>query len=222
MLGTVTAVSGQSDQCLGPESPGGLLGGGGLWVPHLDPNTMRTECCCGWWLCMGGGTVTALVFHRVGERAVLLGGLVAIWVGFFILMPWGTQFPRIQWEGTATLSGPTLSCTILCCCCAPGPKPALLLFQACTTALSPMPHSRRLQGSRSLRAAQSNRPGASSLLLSTWPSCSQPLRSLVWDTQPAMSCPTRSTRRCSDLSHRSVQRPSWGGWGVGGVFLGGV
>lgn len=36
--------------------------------------------------------------RKVGERAVLLGGLVAIWVGFFILMPWGTQFPRIQWE----------------------------------------------------------------------------------------------------------------------------
>lgn len=55
MLGTVTVVSGQSDQCLGPESPGGLLGGGGLWVPHLDPNTMRTQCCCGWWLCTGVG-----------------------------------------------------------------------------------------------------------------------------------------------------------------------
>ncbi|CAH2300923.1 major facilitator superfamily domain-containing 8 [Pelobates cultripes] len=31
------------------------------------------------------------------ERILLLGGLVIIWVGFFILLPWGTQFPKIQW-----------------------------------------------------------------------------------------------------------------------------
>ncbi|XP_033071111.1 major facilitator superfamily domain-containing protein 8 isoform X6 [Trachypithecus francoisi] len=38
------------------------------------------------------------VFETIGERAILLGGLIIIWVGFFILLPWGNQFPRIQWE----------------------------------------------------------------------------------------------------------------------------
>ncbi|XP_023609987.1 major facilitator superfamily domain-containing protein 8 isoform X4 [Myotis lucifugus] len=35
---------------------------------------------------------------KIGERAILLGGLVIIWIGFFILLPWGNQFPKIQWE----------------------------------------------------------------------------------------------------------------------------
>uniref|UniRef100_A0A2I2YEN4 Major facilitator superfamily (MFS) profile domain-containing protein n=1 Tax=Gorilla gorilla gorilla TaxID=9595 RepID=A0A2I2YEN4_GORGO len=34
----------------------------------------------------------------IGERAILLGGLIVVWVGFFILLPWGNQFPKIQWE----------------------------------------------------------------------------------------------------------------------------
>ncbi|XP_053311522.1 major facilitator superfamily domain-containing protein 8 [Spea bombifrons] len=34
---------------------------------------------------------------KVGERVLLLGGLAVIWVGFFILLPWGNQFPKIQW-----------------------------------------------------------------------------------------------------------------------------
>ncbi|XP_060004677.1 major facilitator superfamily domain-containing protein 8 isoform X2 [Lagenorhynchus albirostris] len=38
------------------------------------------------------------LFETVGERAILLGGLIVIWVGFFILLPWGHQFPKIQWE----------------------------------------------------------------------------------------------------------------------------
>ncbi|XP_026309909.1 major facilitator superfamily domain-containing protein 8 isoform X8 [Piliocolobus tephrosceles] len=38
------------------------------------------------------------VFETIGERAILLGGLIVVWVGFFILLPWGNQFPRIQWE----------------------------------------------------------------------------------------------------------------------------
>ncbi|XP_030772922.1 major facilitator superfamily domain-containing protein 8 isoform X2 [Rhinopithecus roxellana] len=38
------------------------------------------------------------VFETIGERAILLGGLIIVWVGFFILLPWGNQFPRIQWE----------------------------------------------------------------------------------------------------------------------------
>lgn len=44
-----------------------------------------------------------LFFNRIGERAILLGGLIIIWVGFFIVLPWGNQFPKIQWEGIAVL-----------------------------------------------------------------------------------------------------------------------
>uniref|UniRef100_A0A8C3YRU5 Major facilitator superfamily domain containing 8 n=1 Tax=Catagonus wagneri TaxID=51154 RepID=A0A8C3YRU5_9CETA len=39
-----------------------------------------------------------LVSKKIGERAILLGGLILVWVGFFILLPWGNQFPKIQWE----------------------------------------------------------------------------------------------------------------------------
>ncbi|XP_006887639.1 PREDICTED: major facilitator superfamily domain-containing protein 8-like [Elephantulus edwardii] len=35
---------------------------------------------------------------KIGERAILLGGLIIVWVGFFILLPWGNNFPKIQWE----------------------------------------------------------------------------------------------------------------------------
>ncbi|XP_057561576.1 major facilitator superfamily domain-containing protein 8 isoform X1 [Hippopotamus amphibius kiboko] len=38
------------------------------------------------------------VSKKIGERAILLGGLTIIWVGFFVLLPWGNQFPKIQWE----------------------------------------------------------------------------------------------------------------------------
>ncbi|XP_004855014.1 major facilitator superfamily domain-containing protein 8 isoform X1 [Heterocephalus glaber] len=36
--------------------------------------------------------------RMIGERAVLLGGFLVIWAGFFILLPWGNQFPNIQWK----------------------------------------------------------------------------------------------------------------------------
>uniref|UniRef100_A0A8C6CI62 Major facilitator superfamily domain containing 8 n=1 Tax=Moschus moschiferus TaxID=68415 RepID=A0A8C6CI62_MOSMO len=39
-----------------------------------------------------------LLSKKIGERALLLGGLIIIWVGFFVLLPWGNQFPKIQWE----------------------------------------------------------------------------------------------------------------------------
>uniref|UniRef100_A0A2K6UUP6 Major facilitator superfamily domain containing 8 n=1 Tax=Saimiri boliviensis boliviensis TaxID=39432 RepID=A0A2K6UUP6_SAIBB len=39
-----------------------------------------------------------LLSRKIGERAILLGGLIVVWVGFFILLPWGNQFPKIQWE----------------------------------------------------------------------------------------------------------------------------
>ncbi|XP_076996186.1 major facilitator superfamily domain-containing protein 8 isoform X2 [Tamandua tetradactyla] len=39
-----------------------------------------------------------LLAKKIGERAILLGGLIIVWIGFFILLPWGNQFPKIQWE----------------------------------------------------------------------------------------------------------------------------
>lgn len=39
------------------------------------------------------------LFFRVGDRPLLLGGLVLIFAGFFILLPWGNQYPKIQWTG---------------------------------------------------------------------------------------------------------------------------
>ncbi|PNJ83894.1 MFSD8 isoform 13 [Pongo abelii] len=39
-----------------------------------------------------------LLSKKIGERAILLGGLIVVWVGFFILLPWGNQLPKIQWE----------------------------------------------------------------------------------------------------------------------------
>ncbi|XP_010617161.1 major facilitator superfamily domain-containing protein 8 isoform X3 [Fukomys damarensis] len=39
-----------------------------------------------------------LLSKMVGERALLLGGLLVVWAGFFILLPWGNQFPKIQWK----------------------------------------------------------------------------------------------------------------------------
>ncbi|KAK9398878.1 major facilitator superfamily domain-containing protein 8 [Crotalus adamanteus] len=43
---------------------------------------------------------------RIGERAILYGGLVIILVGFFILLPWGNQFPNIQWADIRNNSTP--------------------------------------------------------------------------------------------------------------------
>ncbi|KAM5307970.1 major facilitator superfamily domain-containing protein 8 isoform 1-T1 [Glossophaga mutica] len=39
-----------------------------------------------------------LLSKKIGERAILLGGLIIVWAGFFILLPWGNQLPKIQWE----------------------------------------------------------------------------------------------------------------------------
>lgn len=38
-------------------------------------------------------------FVRFGDRPVLLSGLAIIFIGFFILLPWGNQYPKIQWAG---------------------------------------------------------------------------------------------------------------------------
>ncbi|XP_036914443.1 major facilitator superfamily domain-containing protein 8 isoform X2 [Sturnira hondurensis] len=39
-----------------------------------------------------------LLSEKVGERAILLGGLIIMCAGFFVLLPWGNQLPKIQWE----------------------------------------------------------------------------------------------------------------------------
>ncbi|XP_074084483.1 major facilitator superfamily domain-containing protein 8-like isoform X1 [Macrotis lagotis] len=35
---------------------------------------------------------------KTEERVLLLGGLIIVLIGFFILLPWGNKFPKIQWE----------------------------------------------------------------------------------------------------------------------------
>nr|XP_023404421.1 major facilitator superfamily domain-containing protein 8 isoform X2 [Loxodonta africana] len=50
-----------------------------------------------------------LLSKKIGERAILLGGLTVVWVGFFILLPWGNQLPKIQWEGLHNNSIPIVT-----------------------------------------------------------------------------------------------------------------
>uniref|UniRef100_A0A8C0MUD4 Major facilitator superfamily domain containing 8 n=2 Tax=Canis lupus familiaris TaxID=9615 RepID=A0A8C0MUD4_CANLF len=47
-----------------------------------------------------------LLSKKIGERAILLGGFIVVWVGFFILLPWGNHFPKIQWEDLHNTSIP--------------------------------------------------------------------------------------------------------------------
>ncbi|KAL0970508.1 hypothetical protein UPYG_G00243020 [Umbra pygmaea] len=35
--------------------------------------------------------------QKIGDRPVLLGGLVIIFCGFFVLLPWGNNYPQIKW-----------------------------------------------------------------------------------------------------------------------------
>lgn len=39
------------------------------------------------------------LYSRVGDRPVLLVGLAIIFCGFFVLLPWGNHYPKIQWAG---------------------------------------------------------------------------------------------------------------------------
>ncbi|XP_078261411.1 major facilitator superfamily domain-containing protein 8 isoform X1 [Rhinoraja longicauda] len=55
-------------------------------------------------LMVGAGVESIAVFmaikflsKRIEDRQLLLGGFVLIFVGFFILLPWGNQYPQIQW-----------------------------------------------------------------------------------------------------------------------------
>lgn len=41
--------------------------------------------------------VVKVASQRCGDRPVLLTGLVIIFCGFFILLPWGSHYPKIQW-----------------------------------------------------------------------------------------------------------------------------
>lgn len=41
--------------------------------------------------------VVKLAAQRFGDRPVLLAGLIIIFCGFFILLPWGNNYPKIQW-----------------------------------------------------------------------------------------------------------------------------
>lgn len=41
--------------------------------------------------------VVKMASKRFGDRPVFLTGLAIIFAGFFILLPWGNQFPKIQW-----------------------------------------------------------------------------------------------------------------------------
>ncbi|XP_062305886.1 major facilitator superfamily domain-containing protein 8 [Osmerus eperlanus] len=47
-----------------------------------------------------------MISQRAGDRPVLLGGLIIILCGFVMLLPWGNQYPKIQW---ADLKNKTLS-----------------------------------------------------------------------------------------------------------------
>ncbi|XP_059821091.1 major facilitator superfamily domain-containing protein 8 isoform X2 [Hypanus sabinus] len=40
---------------------------------------------------------TKILSKRLEDRLLLLKGFVIIFVGFFILLPWGNQYPQIQW-----------------------------------------------------------------------------------------------------------------------------
>ncbi|XP_029446592.1 major facilitator superfamily domain-containing protein 8 isoform X3 [Rhinatrema bivittatum] len=46
------------------------------------------------------------IFETTGERATLLAGLIIVFVGFFILLPWGKVFPQIQWADLKNSSVP--------------------------------------------------------------------------------------------------------------------
>ncbi|XP_047429464.1 major facilitator superfamily domain-containing protein 8 [Mugil cephalus] len=41
--------------------------------------------------------VVKVAAQRFGDRPMLLAGLAIIFCGFFILLPWGNQYPKIQW-----------------------------------------------------------------------------------------------------------------------------
>ncbi|KAL2079456.1 hypothetical protein ACEWY4_025200 [Coilia grayii] len=47
-----------------------------------------------------------VISKRFGDRPVLMGGLIVIFCGFFILLPWGNTYPKIQWADIHNNSHP--------------------------------------------------------------------------------------------------------------------
>ncbi|KAL4660964.1 major facilitator superfamily domain-containing protein 8 isoform X1 [Arapaima gigas] len=45
-----------------------------------------------------------IISRKVGDRPVLLGGLIIIFFGFFVLLPWGNTYPKIQWSDLQNIS----------------------------------------------------------------------------------------------------------------------
>ncbi|XP_062859676.1 major facilitator superfamily domain-containing protein 8 [Trichomycterus rosablanca] len=52
--------------------------------------------------------VVKVMSERFGDRPVLMGGLAIIFIGFFILLPWGNQYPNIQWTDLQNNSMPAI------------------------------------------------------------------------------------------------------------------
>lgn len=53
--------------------------------------------------------VVKLISIRVGDRPVLMGGLAIAFIGFFILLPWGNRYPKIQWADLQNNSIPAIT-----------------------------------------------------------------------------------------------------------------
>uniref|UniRef100_A0A8C9T445 Major facilitator superfamily domain containing 8 n=1 Tax=Scleropages formosus TaxID=113540 RepID=A0A8C9T445_SCLFO len=54
--------------------------------------------------------VVKIISQKVGDRPVLLGGLIVTFFGFFILFPWGNVYPKIQWsdlQNSSSHGGPS-------------------------------------------------------------------------------------------------------------------
>ncbi|XP_060795166.1 major facilitator superfamily domain-containing protein 8-like [Neoarius graeffei] len=49
-----------------------------------------------------------VISMRFGDRPVLFSGLAIIFIGFFIMLPWGNQYPKIQWADLQNRSMPVL------------------------------------------------------------------------------------------------------------------
>ncbi|KAL7869488.1 hypothetical protein AOLI_G00134760 [Acnodon oligacanthus] len=53
--------------------------------------------------------VVKVISVRIGDRPVLWGGLAIIFIGFFILLPWGNHYPKIQWAELKNTSMPVIA-----------------------------------------------------------------------------------------------------------------
>ncbi|XP_010886388.2 major facilitator superfamily domain-containing protein 8 isoform X1 [Esox lucius] len=51
--------------------------------------------------------VVKVVSQRIGDRPVLLGGLIIIFCGFFVLLPWGDHYPQIRWADVRNVTHKT-------------------------------------------------------------------------------------------------------------------